>query len=118
MVRGRITIAIFGDFYKQRAGRMILLGWHEYLGLFIPWPNWASHDAQTSFIEGPRGKAKSETNSTSLNHQLLLKIRRLSFNNTTSVASGRSTKIDPRRVSLILCVGSLKRAALVIKITI
>jgi hypothetical protein len=69
-------------------------------------------------MKGPRGIAKSETHSTSLNHQLLLKIRRLSFYNASSVASGRSTKIVPRGVSLIIRVGSLKRATLFLSITI
>ena len=70
-------------------------------------------------MKGPGRVAKSETHPTSLNHQLLLKIRRLSFNNTSSVASGSIAKIVPRgRASLLLRIGPLKRAALILSIAI
>ena len=70
-------------------------------------------------MKGPRGVSKSETHSTSLNHQLMLKIRRLSFYDTSSVASGRSPEIVARGLFLIILrIGPLKRAALVLSITI
>ena len=69
-------------------------------------------------MKGSRGIAKSEAHPTSLNHQLLLKIRRLSFYNTSSVATGSIAKIVPRSVPLLLGIGPLKRAALVLSISI
>ena len=97
---------------------MICLALNEYLGVFVPWPHWASHDAEASLMKGSRGIAKSEAHPTSLNHQLLLKIRRLSFYNTSSVPTGRIAKIISRSASLLLRVSPLKRAALVLSISI